>query len=100
MTNRSFKAGSTVPVIFRLRNATGEPIAPSEAQALTDDCAVRIDFTAESPDPGCVRYDAENDQFVFQLRTPRDGEGIHTITVVVVIDGVVVTTGSIDITLR
>jgi hypothetical protein len=83
------KAGSTIPLRFRLGNAAGEPIPDAEALALVASCSVRIQFTGGDPVPGCASYSSGPDRFDFKLKTAKGLTGPHHVTVVVV-DGAVV----------
>jgi hypothetical protein len=83
------KAGSTVPIKFRLGDANDVPIPDAEAQALADSCSVQIFFTGGNPVPNCTEYKAGPNRFEFKLKTPKGISGPHLI-IVRVFDGVVV----------
>jgi Beta-lactamase enzyme family len=83
------KAGSTIPVKFRLGDANDVPIPDAEAAALPAACAVQVFFTAGDPTPNCAEYKAGPNRFEFLLRTPKGVTGLHVITIRV-FDGAVV----------
>ena len=83
------KAGSTIPVKFRLGDANDVPIPDAEAAALAEACEVQVFFTAGDPTPNCAEYKAGPNRFDFLLRTPKGVTGLHVITIKV-FDGVVV----------
>ena len=66
------KAGSTIPVKFRLGDANDVPIPDAEAAALAAACEVQVFFTAGDPTPNCAEYKAGPNRFDFLLRT-REG---------------------------
>jgi hypothetical protein len=76
----SYSAGSVIPVKFTLRDHTGAAIPDRDAQALVAACLVRVRLDGVLQ-PGCVRYDARLDQFIYNLRTPRTLTGQHIVTV-------------------
>ena len=83
------KAGSTIPVKFRLGDANDVPIPDAEAAALAAACEVQVFFTAGDPTPNCAEYKAGPNRFDFLLRTPKGVTGLHVITIKV-FDGAVV----------
>jgi hypothetical protein len=83
------KAGSAIPIKFRLGNAAGVPIPDAEAKALVDSCSVRILFTGGDPVPNCAGYSSGPNRFDFKLKTAKGLKGPHHVTVVV-LDGAVV----------
>ncbi len=83
------KAGSTIPVKFRLGDANDVPIPDAEAAALAAACEVQVFFTAGDPSPNCAEYKAGPNRFEFLLRTPKGVTGLHVITIKV-FDGAVV----------
>jgi hypothetical protein len=83
------KAGSVIPVKFRLGDANNVPIPDAEAAALAAACEVQVFFTAGNPSPNCAEYKAGPNEFMFRLDTPKGVTGLHVITVKV-FDGAVV----------
>jgi hypothetical protein len=83
------KAGSMIPLKFRLGDANDVPIPDAEAAALAAACEVQVSFTAGNPSPNCAEYKAGPNRFEFLLRTPRGVTGLHVITITV-FDGAVV----------
>lgn len=77
----SFKAGTTIPVKFRLGDATGQPISDAAAQALlSPTCDVQVLFDGRVV--GCATYDPLLDQFQVDLKTSRKlPAGAHTISI-------------------
>jgi hypothetical protein len=91
-----YKAGATIPVRFTLRDANGDRIPDSVAQALAADCKVQIFFTGGNPAPNCMSYAAH--QFKFNLKTSKSlAAGTYTIEIKVFVGGVVVAQGAIDV---
>ena len=83
------KAGSTIPVKFRLGDANDVPIPDAEAAALAAACEVRVFFSGGNPSPNCAEYKAGPNRFEFLLRTPKGVTGPQVITIRV-FDGAVV----------
>jgi Beta-lactamase enzyme family len=83
------KAGSVIPVKFRLGDANDVPIPDAEAAALTAACEVQVFFSGGDPSPNCADYKAGPNEFMFLLDTPKGVTGPHVITIKV-FDGVVV----------
>ena len=75
------KAGSVIPMKFRLGDANNVPIPDAEAQALVAACAVRVSFSGGTPSPNCASYQAGPNRFTFRLDTPKGATGLHAITV-------------------
>lgn len=75
----SHKAGSTIPVKFRLGNATGARLSDAAAQALlAPDCLVAV--TLDGSAKGCAGYDPESDTFQYDLKTAKTlAPGSHTV---------------------
>jgi CSLREA domain-containing protein len=75
----SYKRGSTIPVRFRLGDASGARIADADAQALIAPvCLVRV--TLDGTERGCVTYDPVLDTFQYDLKTPKTlAPGNHTV---------------------
>jgi hypothetical protein len=76
----SYSAGSVIPVKFTLLDHTGARIPDRDAQALVAACLIRVRLDGVLQ-PGCVKYDARFDQFLYNLRTPRALTGSHTVTI-------------------
>jgi hypothetical protein len=93
------ESGSTIPVRFRLGDASGATISDSEAQGLAAACAVRIGFSAGTPSPNCASYNAGTNSFAFELKSPKGAQGVQTIAVTVELGGTTIPEGSIAITL-
>ena len=83
------KAGSSIPVKFQLRNASGQPVqaatAPTwlapvqgvEMSMQVDEAAVNV-----SADSGSTfRYDATAQQYMYNWKTPNAGGNYHQIGV-------------------
>ena len=83
------KAGSTIPLKFRLGDANGVPIPDAEAAALAAACEVQVFFSGGDPTPNCAEYKAGPNRFEFLLRTPKGVTGPQVITIKV-FDGAVV----------
>jgi hypothetical protein len=66
----TFRAGETIPVRFKLADASGAPLPDREARALVSACDVRVTFTGGDPSPGCARYDGT--AFHLAVRTHRN----------------------------
>ncbi len=77
----SYRAGSRIPVKFRLGDASGQPISDAAADALlrpTCLVTVTLDGTAQ----GCARYDAGSNLFQLDVKTPKSlSQGDHVIGV-------------------
>jgi hypothetical protein len=75
----SYKRGSTIPVKFRLGDATGTTIPDADAQALLAPVC-RVKVTLDGTDKGCATYDPISDTFKFDLKTPKSlVPGNHTV---------------------
>ena len=83
------KAGSTIPVKFRLGDANDVPIPDAEAASLVASCEVQVFFSGGNPSPNCAEYKAGPNRFDFLLKTPKGVTGSHVITIKV-FDGAVV----------
>ena len=83
------KAGSVIPVRFRLGDANDVPIPDAEAEALAAACEVQVFFSGGDPSPNCAEYKAGPNLFMFLLDTPKGVTGPQVITVKV-FDGAVV----------
>ena len=83
------KAGSTIPVKFRLGDANDVPIPDAEAAALAAGCDVQVFFSGGDPTPNCAEYKPGPNRFEFLLRTPKGVTGPQVITIKV-FDGAVV----------
>jgi hypothetical protein len=98
------RAGSTVPVRFRLTDAGGRPLPDAVAALLTLPgplCQVEVTAAgAQSLAPTCVRYDAARDQFTYDWRTSRSGgTGAVRLTVRVAVTGGPAQTRTVNLTL-
>ncbi|HET6168099.1 MAG TPA: PxKF domain-containing protein, partial [Marmoricola sp.] len=86
-------AGQTVPVKIALGDANGVRISDAEAAALAGGCRVTFSVTgAQSQSAQCLRYDAANDQFVFNWKVGKQPLGLATLTVAVSYPGSTMTT--------
>ncbi len=75
----SYMAGSTIPVKFKLQDASGMTISNSAARALVAGCNVKVLFRGTT---NCATYNATTNTFQFNLKTPRNlASGSYTITV-------------------
>ena len=83
------KAGSVIPVKFRLGDANDVPIPDAEAAALAAACEVQVLFSGGNPSPNCAEYKPGPNRFEFRLDTPKGVTGLHVITIQV-LDGAVV----------
>jgi predicted extracellular nuclease len=94
------RAGSTVPVRFRLTDAAGRPLPDAAAALLAGLCQVRVTVTgAQTLAPACARYDAATDRFTYDWRTSRTGLGAAQLTVRVTIAGGEPQTRTVNLTL-
>jgi hypothetical protein len=81
---RAFKAGSPIKTSFSVRDASGAPIAGSEAQAMSSTCraTVRLDEGARS----CATYNTRAGSFSLSLRTLKSAAaGSHTLWVEILV---------------
>lgn len=82
--NSKWKVSQTVPVKFALAGSNGVRLSDAAAAALVTpgNCRVKISAgPAVTVTPTCVRYDAVNHQFVFNLKLTTRGSETVTITV-------------------
>jgi len=94
------RAGTTVPVRFRLTDAAGRPLPDAVASVLAALCQVRVSVTgAQTLAPACARYDAATDRFTYDWRTSRTGLGAAQLTVSVAITGGAPQTRTVNLTL-
>ncbi|MFE5672941.1 FG-GAP-like repeat-containing protein [Agromyces sp. NPDC056523] len=78
----SYRAGSTVPVKFTLRDHTGALISDADAQALVAACLVRVTLDGVLQ-PGCATYSARSDQFSYNVKIPKGMTGQHVVALAV-----------------
>lgn len=83
----NYKRGSTIPVKFRLGDATGAPISDTAAEALVSPvCLVKV--TLDGAVKGFATYNAITDTFQYDLKTPKTiAAGPHTIGIQVTAPG-------------
>ena len=82
-SNSKWKAGTTVPIKVALADANGTRITDAEAQGLlSPTCRVTFSGVGAQALSACVKYDAKNDQFVFDWKLGKQ-PGNETITVAV-----------------
>jgi predicted extracellular nuclease len=94
------RAGTTVPVRFRLTDAAGRPLPDAAAALLAALCQVRVSVSgAQTLAPQCARYDAATDRFTYDWRTSRTGLGAAQLTVSVTIAGGAPQTRTVNLTL-
>lgn len=75
-----WKLGQSVPIKIALGNAAGNRIPDAEAAALAAACRVTFSASgAQSKGPDCMRYDADQNQFVYVWKLARAGTGLATI---------------------
>ena len=93
------KRGTTIPVQFRLVDASGNEISDAIAKNLATSCSAVILFSAGNPSPNCARYDDKANTFLFDLRTsPTQTPGSYTITVQVTSGSTIVGSASTSVT--
>jgi hypothetical protein len=66
----SHKAGSTIPVRFKLGDAAGATLADADAQALIMPVC-RVKVTLDGAEAGCATYDPDSDTFQYDMKTPK-----------------------------
>lgn len=94
------RAGSTVPVRFRLTDSAGRPLPDAAAAVLAALCQVRVSVSgAQTLAPACARYDAATDRFTYDWRTSRNRFGAAQLTVSVTIAGGAPQTRTVNLTL-
>jgi hypothetical protein len=77
-----WKIGQTVPIKIALASGGGVRISDAEAGALAAACRVTFRASgAQAKGPDCMKYDALNDQFVYNWKLGRNGTGPATIVV-------------------
>jgi hypothetical protein len=85
--------GQMVPVKIALGNADGTRISDAEATELARSCRVQFSVEgAQTKNAQCMKYDAKNDQFIFNWKLAKQGDGLATITVTVSYPGTTWTT--------
>jgi len=70
--NGLFKAGSTIPVKFRLTDYYGNPVSTASGIA-----SINTSPAASAP----IRYDADAQQYIANLKTPKGVTGAYIVTV-------------------
>jgi len=96
-SKRVFKAGSTVPVKFQLKDAGGNYISSATAQIWVDSTSNPGKASGRSNTGNYFRYDPTSNQYIFTLQLPKGlAKGKHTIFVTLN-DG---STPSVDITVK
>jgi hypothetical protein len=101
ISRTSYKRGSTIPVRFRLGDASGAPISDAAATALlSPTCLVHV--TLDGQVLGCVGYNPDSDTFQYDLKTTKAlSAGEHTIAIrVTTASGDVLNTDSMTVLLR
>jgi hypothetical protein len=95
----TIKRGATMPVRFRLGDASGTPLDDAEAAALADTCLVAV--TLDGAVKGCATYNPVSNTFQFDLRLPKNlTPGSHTVGVQVSAAGTVVNNETVTITVK
>jgi hypothetical protein len=93
LTVSPLRAGRTVSVKIALGDSDGNRISDADAEALAADCRVTFSASgAQATGPDCMRYDAEEDQFVFNWRLAREGTGEASIKASIAYPGTNATT--------
>lgn len=95
----TIKRGATVPVRFRLGDASGTPIDDASATGMASTC--RVEITFDEVVRGCATYDAASDIFQSDLKTARTtSTGTHQVGIRVQVGGAVVNSDSVTVTVR
>ena len=97
----NYRRGSTIPVRFQLRTASGALLSDQAAAALLAPVC-RVQVTLDGVSMGCVRYDAAANKFQIDVKTTKSlTPGEHTIEVVITAgDGSVVNTEATKVIVR
>jgi hypothetical protein len=92
------KSGSTLPLKFQLKDASGQPIGDTEAQSLiSPSCKIAIAVVRPAgPVSGCPGYEPTTKQFQLNLKTTPAMVGANGVSVTVTLDGTVVTNGAVE----
>jgi hypothetical protein len=96
----SVNGGSTIPVKFRLGEASGTTLPDGTAAAMARACLVQV--TLDGAIQGCAAYDAVANLFQANIKTSKQiAVGAHTIAVRVrVAGGAVVNTDAVTIQVK
>ena len=96
----SVKAGSTIPVKFRLGDASGATLPDATAAAMASACLVQVTF--DGVVQGCATYDPVANTFQLDVKTAKNlGVGPHAVGIRVrVAGGTVVNTDQITVQVK
>ena len=96
----SIKAGSTIPVKFRLGDASGTTLPDATAAALATACLVQV--TLDGAIQGCATYDPVADTFQADVKTSKTiALGAHVVAIRVrVAGGAVVNTDGVTVQVK
>ena len=99
--DRVVNSGSSIPVVFALNDAGGNPIPDADASALAANCSVKISFSGAPGTVVCATYDANEHRFHGSVNTAKSLDpNAYQLTVQVMAGGVVVTTSSTNVRIR
>ena len=99
--DRVVNSGSSIPVVFALNDAGGNPIPDADASALAANCSVKITFSGAPGTVVCATYDADEHRFHGTVNTAKSlAPNTYQLTVQVMAGGVVVTTSSTNVRIR
>lgn len=88
-----WRAGQTVPIKVALGDVNGQRITDAVGAQLAASCAVAFSVAgAQSKSSQCLKYDANQDQFVYDWKVAKRPLGAATITVTVSYAGTTATT--------
>jgi hypothetical protein len=80
----AWKVGQTVPVKIALGDHAGVRITDGEGAALARACRVTFSATgAQTRAAQCFKYDARNDQFIYNWKLAKTGTGAATIEIAI-----------------
>jgi hypothetical protein len=95
----TFPAGASIPVRFKLTDASGAPIPDREARSLASACNVKITFSGGNSSSGCAHYDGR--AFTLDVRTsPRLAPGNYVLRAEVFAGGSAVNRETVGIAIR
>jgi hypothetical protein len=100
LPSTAVKRGSTIPVKFRLGDASGASLPDADAAAMVAACLVQVTF--DGAVQGCATYDAVANTFQLDIKTAKSvAAGTHSVGIRVrVAAGGVVNTDAMTVTLK
>lgn len=76
-----FKAGSTIPVKFQLKDSNGVYVSNAVAKAYIDTTSNGVRRTINTPEDNAFRYDSSSKQYILNLKTKDCSPGLYNLRI-------------------